>query len=52
MKISDLRKMTKKEILAILEYYAVNFETFLELEEWNLKLELVMFVIVDYVQPM
>ena len=33
MKVSELRKMTKKEILDYLQYIAENFETFLEEEE-------------------
>ena len=33
MKISELRKMTKKEILETLQYIAENYETFLEAEE-------------------
>ena len=33
MKISELKKMTKKEILDYLQYVAENYETFLEAEE-------------------
>lgn len=32
MKVSDLRVLSKKEILEVLQYYAENFETFLEAE--------------------
>jgi len=33
MKISQLRKMTKKQILDYLEYVSENFETFFEAED-------------------
>lgn len=33
MKISELRKMTKKQILDYLQFVADNYETFLEAEE-------------------